>query len=117
MLRTSARRGRPAAVATAAALRPRLDALAVLSRAFGGEAWEAPKGPPAPEDRIPVTILTGFLGAGKTVHPNAPPTTACQSKNPSDRLLLGVASQTLLNRILSADHGLKLAVIQVLFLF
>jgi G3E family GTPase len=32
-----------------------------------------------------VTILTGFLGAGKT---------------------------TLLNRILTADHGLKLAVIQ-----
>ena len=52
---------------------------------FSTEAWEAPVGGPRPEERIPVTILTGFLGAGKT---------------------------TLLNRILSADHGLKLAVIQ-----
>lgn len=37
------------------------------------------------EDRVPVTILTGFLGAGKT---------------------------TLFNHILTASHGKKIAVIQ-----
>eukprot|EP00928_Gymnodinium_smaydae_P091168 TRINITY_DN7486_c0_g1_i1.p1 TRINITY_DN7486_c0_g1~~TRINITY_DN7486_c0_g1_i1.p1 ORF type:complete len:415 (+),score=49.21 TRINITY_DN7486_c0_g1_i1:114-1358(+) len=50
-------------------------------RSFGSEAFaQRPI-----DDRIPVTILTGYLGAGKT---------------------------TLLNRILGGNHGLRLAVIQ-----
>ncbi|KAG0474139.1 hypothetical protein HPP92_015996 [Vanilla planifolia] len=48
------------------------------------EVWEATTNIP-PDDRIPATIITGFLGAGKT---------------------------TLLNHILTADHGKRIAVIE-----
>ncbi len=44
-----------------------------------------PQGDPMTDDRIPVTVLTGFLGSGKT---------------------------TLLNRILTEQHGRRIAVIE-----
>lgn len=40
---------------------------------------------PAPDERVPVTVVTGFLGSGKT---------------------------TLVNRILTGDHGLRIAIIE-----
>ena len=69
---------KPASPATAAAA----DAAAAPARE---QPPAAKDGGRDEDDRLPVTIITGFLGAGKT---------------------------TLINHLLTGDHGLKLAIIE-----
>ena len=60
--------------------------------------------------RLPVTLLTGFLGAGKTVRPNlwSKKLWVQRFAKISDTL---PTTKTVLNYILGCDHGLRICVV------
>lgn len=79
----------------------------------------SPKRPAAEmaDSKIPVTVLTGFLGAGKTTLREDPHVSSKISLVPS--ILLGFLTETPfsprylpVNHILTKNHGLKVAVIE-----
>ena len=61
----------------------------------------------AEKDKVPITILTGFLGSGKTCAPVSDVRGACTLD-----LHRNHVRRTLLNHILTEQHGKRIAVIE-----
>lgn len=65
-----------------------------------------------PDNRIPATIITGFLGSGKVSYLILFPLIFISVYEIEIWFWLGIEQTTLLNHILTAEHGKRIAVIE-----
>lgn len=65
-----------------------------------------------PDNRIPATIITGFLGSGKVSYLILFPLIFISVYEIDIWFWLGIEQTTLLNHILTAEHGKRIAVIE-----